>query len=72
MPVRLKKLLGTALILIWIFFYVLFALKLAATILPESHWAVQLVYYAFAGLAWIVPPGFLIQWMAEGDQGAKP
>ena len=56
MPVRLKKLLGTVLILIWLFFYVLFALKLAATILPDSHWLVQLAYYAFAGIAWIVPP----------------
>ena len=30
MPIRLKKLIGTLLILIWLFFYVLFALKLAA------------------------------------------
>ena len=66
MPVRLKKLVGTLLILVWLFFYVLFALKLAATILPDSHWVVQLVYYAFAGIAWIVPPGFIIQWMSTG------
>ena len=66
MPIRLKKLIGTLLILIWLFFYVLFALKLAATILPDSHWAVQVLYYAFAGMAWIVPPGFIIQWRAEG------
>lgn len=66
MPIRLKKLIGTVLILIWIFFYVLFAMKLAATILPESHWLVQLAYYAFAGIAWIIPPGFLIGWMSEG------
>ncbi|MFO1236451.1 MAG: DUF2842 domain-containing protein [Alphaproteobacteria bacterium] len=65
MPVRLKKLIGTLLILVWIFFYVLFALKLAVTVLPNAHWTVQLAFYAFAGLAWIVPPGFLIQWMSE-------
>lgn len=68
MPIRLKKLIGTLLILIWLFFYVLFALKLAATILPDSHWAVQVLYYAFAGMAWIVPPGFIIQWMAESER----
>lgn len=66
MPQRLKKLIGTVLILIWLFFYVLFAIKLAVTILPGSHWVVQLIYYAFAGLAWIIPPGFIIQWMGEG------
>ncbi|MBL9012505.1 MAG: DUF2842 domain-containing protein [Alphaproteobacteria bacterium] len=65
MPVRVKKLIGTLLILIWIFFYALFAVKLAATVLPDSHWVVQLAYYAFAGIAWIVPAGFLIQWMSE-------
>ena len=40
--------------------------RMAATILPDSHWVVQLAYYAFAGLAWIVPPGFIIPWMGEG------
>lgn len=66
MPIRLKKLVGTVLILIWMFFYVLFAMKLAVTVLPESHWVVQLAFYVFAGIAWIIPAGFLIQWMGEG------
>jgi len=71
MPLRLKKLVGTLLILIWIFFYVLFAMKLALTLLPDSHWVVQLAYYAFAGIAWIVPAGFLIAWMGEGRNEAE-
>ena len=72
MPLRLKKLVGTFLILIWIFFYALFAMKLAVTVLPDAHWIAELAYYAFAGFAWIVPAGFLIQWMGEGrheDEG---
>jgi hypothetical protein len=68
MPVRLKKLIGLVLILIWLFFYVLLAAKLAVSILPNAHWLVQVLYYAFAGVAWIVPPGFLFGWMSEGDR----
>ena len=65
MPVRLKKLIGTVVILIWIIMYSLIAMKLAVTVLPGAHWVAQLAYYAFAGIAWIVPPGFLIAWMSE-------
>lgn len=67
MPVRLKKLIGTLLILIWLFFYALIAMRLAGAIAADAQWLVQLAYYAFAGFAWIVPPGFLIQWMSEDD-----
>ena len=66
MPVRIKKLVGLILMLIWIFFYVLFAMRLAAAVLPDSHWVVQLGFYAFAGIAWIIPAGFLIEWMSSG------
>jgi hypothetical protein len=61
---RTKTLIGTLLILVWLFFYTLFAMRLAVAILPGAHWAAEMVYYAFAGMAWIIPPGFLIQWMA--------
>lgn len=65
MPVRIKKLIGTVLIVVWLFFYALIAMRLAVAVLPDAHWVVQLAYYAFAGIAWIVPPGFLIAWMSE-------
>lgn len=65
MPRRIKTLIGTLLILIWLFFYSLFAMRLAVAVLPNAGWVAQLLYYAAAGLAWIIPPGFLIQWMAS-------
>lgn len=69
MPVRIKKLIGTVLILIWLFFYALIAMKLAVTLLPSIHGWTSFLFYAFAGLAWIVPPGFLIMWMS--DEGPR-
>ena len=68
MSPRLRKLIGTLLILVWLFFYTLFAMKLAVTVLPGAHWLAQLLFYMFAGIAWIIPPGFLIQWMSQGDR----
>ncbi len=65
MSPRIKTLIGTVLILIWLFFYTLFAMRLAQAILPGAGWLVELLYYAFAGMAWIVPPGLLIPWMAS-------
>ena len=65
MPVLLKKLIGTVLIVLWLIIYSLIAMRLAVAVLPNAHWVLQLAYYAFAGLAWIVPPGFLIAWMSE-------
>jgi len=62
---RIKTLIGTLLILVWLFFYTLFAMRLAVAILPGAGWVAELAYYAFAGLAWIIPPAFLIQWMAS-------
>ncbi len=64
MPERLKKLVGTLLILVWLFFYALFAMRLAVALSVHFTWLTQFAYYAFAGLAWIIPPGFLIQWMS--------
>jgi len=65
MPVRLKKFIGLWILLIWLIFYGLLAANLGAVILPHANWLWEFVYYAFAGMAWIVPAGFLIQWMSE-------
>jgi len=67
MPVRLRKLIGLVLILIWIFVYALFYVALGGHILPNAHWAVKLAYYAIGGLAWILPIMPLIRWMQRPD-----
>jgi hypothetical protein len=60
---RFKKLLGTLGILIWITLYVLFLTRVAIIILPHAHWLVSLLFYAVAGLAWIIPVGLALPWM---------
>jgi len=63
MSMRWKKLIGTFVILLWMTVWALAMMRLAVDILPEAHWAVELAYYAIAGMAWIIPLKPLLRWM---------
>lgn len=58
-----KKLIGVVAILIWLALYAFLVMRLAVSILPGASGFVQLVFYAVAGLAWILPIGLLLPWM---------
>lgn len=66
---RMKKLIGTILILIWIAIYSLVVMRLAVDILPGANWLVSLLFYASAGLLWIIPVGLAFPWM---NRDARP
>ncbi len=64
---RSRKLLGTALMLVFVCVYALVAMALAqAQALQEASKLVQGVSYALIGLAWILPIMPLIKWMEGG------
>ena len=63
LPPRIKKLIGTVLILLWIMVYSLIVMRLAVDILPEANWLASLLFYAAAGLLWIIPVGLAFPWM---------
>ena len=63
-----KKLIGTILILIWVPIYALLAMRIAVSMLPGANPVVELLYYAIAGTAWIIPIGFMIPWMSREPQ----
>lgn len=58
---RLKKLIGSALMLAFLAFYV-WAVVSVATFVPAVWWA-QLPYFGLAGVLWGVPLLPLIRWM---------
>lgn len=60
-----KKLIGTIVILIWVPIYALLAMRIAVDVLPGANPIVELLYYAIAGTAWIVPIGLMIPWMSR-------
>ncbi len=65
MSPKVRKLIGTLIIVPFVTVYALMAMMLASALLPDTSWLVQLLYYATAGLAWVVPTGLIIKWMSK-------
>lgn len=65
MPQLARKLVGTALLVLFVPLYALVIAAVAASgRVNEAAMLAQLAFYAFFGLAWIVPAGVIIKWMA--------
>ncbi|MEM8855048.1 MAG: DUF2842 domain-containing protein [Pseudomonadota bacterium] len=63
MNMRLRKLIGTVITVVFLVIYSFMAMLLAVRLLPGTSGLVQLAYYSVAGLLWVVPVGALISWM---------
>lgn len=67
MQARTRKLIGTVVLLVFLGAYAWAAVIIAAgRITLAPHW-VQLLYFALAGLLWVIPAGLLIRWMQRPD-----
>ncbi len=71
MKSRTRKLLGTVVLLVFLSIYALCAMAVAISleVHTSSKW-IELAYYAVAGLAWVVPAGWIIGWMSKPDASA--
>ncbi|MBK1623566.1 DUF2842 domain-containing protein [Afifella marina] len=65
---KYRKPIGTVFLVVWVIFYSLTAMTIGAAKLPGTSGLVQLAYYAVAGIAWVVPAGAIIWWMARPDR----
>lgn len=65
MPVRLKKLIGTILIVALVVIYALTAATVASYRLADSPWWIHVLYFLFTGIIWVVPAMFIIRWMEK-------
>jgi hypothetical protein len=65
MPVRLKKLIGTVLLITLVCVYALIATLIAVSQLGSSGPVVHLAYFFFTGLLWILPAMAIIKWMVS-------
>jgi hypothetical protein len=64
MPTRLKKLIGTVILVILVCVYAVIATLIAVARLAESGPLVHLAYFLFTGLLWVLPAMLIIKWMA--------
>ena len=63
MTVRTRKLIGAALLLIFIPLYAQLTVMIAVARLPGSSILTQTLFFAVTGLLWVVPAGLIIRWM---------
>lgn len=63
MGMRARKLVGTILLLVLVAGYSLAVVVMAGALLPEANKAIELAFYAVAGLAWVLPAAVVVRWM---------
>lgn len=68
MPPRLRKLIGTVLMILLVLSWALAAMALAQGRVTTLPGYLQFFAYVFLGIGWIVPAGLLIRWMVKHDR----
>ena len=68
MPVRLRKLIGTLLLIALVITYALLATMVAVAQLSESGPIVHLAFFFLTGLLWILPAMLIIKWMIRAPR----
>ncbi len=66
---RWKKFIGVFALLAVLVVYTLLVMRAAVAILPTAGMFEQFVFYAVAGMAWVVPVRYLIVWMNRPGRG---
>ena len=65
---RTRKLIGTAILAVFVPFYALTAMSIAGARLPGTSSLTQTIFFAIAGLLWVLPAGVVITWMQRPDR----
>jgi hypothetical protein len=63
MPIRLKKLIGTILLVMLVIAYALIATMVAVAQLSQSGPLVHLAFFFLTGILWILPAMGIIKWL---------
>lgn len=71
MPVRLKKLIGTILLITLVIVYALLATMIAVAQLSESGPLVHLLFFFLSGLLWVLPAMLIIKWMVTEPKAKR-
>ncbi|MGE0752780.1 MAG: DUF2842 domain-containing protein [Variibacter sp.] len=65
MPLRLRKLIGTVVLMALIAAWALLAMVVAQAMLPNAGLGLSALYYIVAGLGWLVFAMPLVAWMSR-------
>lgn len=67
MPIRLRKFVGTILLLVLIAVWSLMAMAVAQFPVIADSRLLQIIYYVAAGLGWVLPAMPIVAWMVRPD-----
>jgi Protein of unknown function (DUF2842) len=71
MSIRIRKLIGAFALLVLVSVWSMAAMALAQSVLTDINGFVAVIYYAVAGLGWVLPAMLLVKWMTRPDE-TKP
>ena len=71
MTPRIRKFVGTVLLLVVLAIYSLLVAVAASAVLTGTNKVVEMLFYAIAGIAWVLPAGVLIRWMYASPKDAQ-
>jgi hypothetical protein len=63
MPPRLKRLIGSILIVLLVIVYAVAAMVVAEARLSQASGLVHFAYFLFSGLLWVLPAMLIVKWM---------
>ncbi|GAB4518116.1 MAG: hypothetical protein Tsb0019_18090 [Roseibium sp.] len=64
----LRKFIGMVVLVIFVVVYAFTAMVIGDLTLQQSSNLVRFVYFAIAGLAWVIPAGAIIWWMERSGK----
>ena len=68
MTIRTRKLIGAFGLLLLVSLWSLVAMALAQSVLTDINGLVAAIFYAVAGLGWVLPAMPIVSWMARPDR----
>jgi hypothetical protein len=71
MSIRIRKLIGTVALFLLVAVWALLAVALAQSALTDQSAGLAALFYAVAGLAWVLPAMPLIRWMSRPDRRSQ-
>jgi hypothetical protein len=69
LPPRIRKLVGSIALLLFVALYALGAARLGSMIPDDMPAILMTLYFIIAGFLWVIPAGALIYWMQRMDRG---
>ena len=67
LPRTVRQFIGAILLVVFVPLYALVAMTVGAARLPGTSLLVQTLFFAGAGLIWVIPAGLIIKWMQRPD-----